>query len=390
MSDSISSGERPIGWYVHLPFCHSKCGYCDFYSLPTQPEWIDRLVDSVGREIVDRHPGRPVRSIFVGGGTPTVLPAEALSAVLKVIPRPNDPRVEFTVEANPSSADELKLDLLRSAGVNRVSFGAQSFFPDELAVLERLHDPVHIAEGVHQARRAGFENVNLDLIYGIPGQTVERWLESLARAVDLGVDHIACYSLMYEEGTALTKRRRQGLVNPCDEEREAEMFERTIEVLGRAGYGQYEISNFARPGRECAHNLIYWRNEEYVGVGPSAVSFIEGVRTKNVPDVRRYAEGILAGESVVGERETLSPEDHARETAIQMLRMLDGIGVAAFGRDTGFDPMTLFAEAIERFVASGHLIVADGNIRLSAAGLPVANRVMIEFLAPAPRTVSLM
>src|SRR5215470_4412830 len=191
--------DRPIGWYLHLPFCTTKCGYCDFYSLPTRGDLIPDLVAAVRREIELRDSGRPIRTVFVGGGTPTVLPAEALRAVLRPISeraRAAGAAVEFTCEANPSSADELKLDLLRACGVNRISFGAQSFDRRELAVLERLHDPVHIGEAVRLARAAGFNNVSLDLIFGIPGQTTASWLESLWRAIELGPDHVSCYGLM--------------------------------------------------------------------------------------------------------------------------------------------------------------------------------------------------
>lgn len=409
------SHVRPVGWYVHLPFCHTKCGYCDFYSVPTQPEAVGELTAAIGTEICRRDPGRPIATVFVGGGTPTVLPAEALETILRAIPRRfAEPHVEFTVEANPSSADELKLDLLRRCGVNRVSFGAQSFHRDELAVLERLHDPVHIPEAVQLARRAGFDNVNLDLIFGVPGQTLERWLDSLMRAIDLGVEHIACYSLMYEDGTALTKRRRMGQIQPIDEEVEAEMYERTIDTLTADGYEHYEISNFARRGRRCRHNLIYWRNEEYVGIGPSAVSYIDGVRSKNVADYRQYIdalEGKASGDNrptrtavvdggitvrslrVLGghpdalavESEKLEGEAHARETAIQMLRLTEGIDVAQFRQRTGFDPLELFDGPIRQFTTGGLIEVTQGSIRLTRRGLLLANRVMQEFLGePVP------
>ncbi|MEE8170199.1 MAG: radical SAM family heme chaperone HemW [Phycisphaerae bacterium] len=366
-----------------MPFCHTKCGYCDFYSLPTRPELIEGLVEAIRREIRQRDPGRPVRSIFVGGGTPTVLPPNALEAVLSAIPKGHDGRsFEFTVEANPSSADELKLELLRRGGANRISFGAQSFHADDLAALERLHDPAQIPEAVRLARTAGFGNVNIDLIFGVPGQTTARWLDSLRRAIDLGVEHISCYALTYEEGTSLTKRLRAGRVTPIDEEVDAAMFEQTIDVLTDAGFEHYEISNFARPGRRCEHNLIYWRNEEYVGVGPSAVSYVDGVRRKNVPDVKRYIDAVLHGaDGLVFETEQLDAEARACETAIQWLRLLDGIEIGEFHRATGFDPLALFHDAIERFVSSGHLEVAADQVRLTRRGLPVANVVMREFLA---------
>ncbi|MCK6455108.1 MAG: radical SAM family heme chaperone HemW [Phycisphaerae bacterium] len=379
---------RPIGWYVHLPYCTTKCGYCDFYSLPTRPEKIPELVTAIQREADARDPHRPIRTVFIGGGTPTVLPAEALRAVLEPIRRrlgePDAGAVEFTCEANPSSADELKLDLLRELGVNRLSLGAQSFNPDELRVLERIHDPAHITEAVRLARRAGFDNVNLDLIFAVPGQTRRSWLDSLNRAMDLAPEHIACYALTFEEGTALTKQKRMNLVRPCDEELEAELFESTIDHLTAAGYEHYEISNFARPGRRCRHNLIYWNNEEYLGLGPSAVSYLDGVRTKNIADVFRFTAAWLNGDDpgdrVVVEREFLDPPHRARETAFQMLRLIEGIRFDDFRRATGYDAPALFSEPIERNVRTGLLERRDGSVRLTRSGLLLANRVMQDFL----------
>ncbi|MFO0973247.1 MAG: radical SAM family heme chaperone HemW [Phycisphaerae bacterium] len=378
----------PVGWYVHLPFCTTKCGYCDFYSLPTQPERIPDLVRALLAELELRNPRRPVQTLFVGGGTPTVLPAEPLQTLLRALFARIDPAdraaLEFTCEANPSSADELKLDLLRDAGVNRVSFGAQSFDENDLRVLERLHDPRHIAEAVALARRAGFDNVSLDLIFGVPGQTLERWLRTLARAVELQPDHLACYGLMYEEGTALTRQRRLGAVAPIDEELEADMFLATRETLTAAGYQQYEISNYARPGRECRHNLIYWNNDEYLGVGPSAVSYLAGVRTKNRPDVRTYIAAWTAnppdGEALVIERESLAPRARAGETAVQMLRMTCGIDRAGFRARCGQDPEERFADAIATHRAAGLLEVDAAGVRLTSRGQLLANRVMVDFL----------
>ena len=381
MPASPSNSKLPdIGWYVHLPFCTTKCGYCDFYSLPTIPAMVGDLVEALRREMEHRDPGRNVKTIFVGGGTPTVLPAEALEAVLRGILRHTGSVEEFTVEANPSSTDELKLGLLRRFGVNRVSFGAQSFYEDELRVLERIHDPRHIFESVAEARRAGFDNINLDLIYAIPGQTLDRWRETLRRAIDLGTEHLSCYGLMYEPNTSLTRLRHQGRIVAADEDLEAEMFELTIDELVGAGFEHYEISNFARPGRRCQANVTYWENREYLGVGPSAVSYLGGVRSKNVPDVRKYVSGMLGGDDVIVESERLDSPARAGETAIQMLRLIDGIDEGRFRAQTGFDARELFAEKISELSGLGLLDVAGDRIRLSRSGLLVANRVMAEFL----------
>lgn len=391
------AAESPpaIGWYVHLPFCTTKCGYCDFYSLPTIPGLIDRLVAAIQAEAQSRDPGRPVETIFIGGGTPTVLPAPALDTILTNIVSHAGPVGEFTVEANPSSTDELKLDLLRRRGVNRVSFGAQSFHPDELVILERIHDPSHIRESVRAARAAGFDNINLDLIYAIPGQTIERWRDNLRRAIDLNTEHLSCYSLMFEPGTALTRLHQQGRISPVDEELEADLFELTIDELIAAGFEHYEISNFARPGRRCQANIIYWENREYLGVGPSAVSFLDGLRTKNVADVRRYVDHFapsrpdaagavaslaLAPDGPVVESERLDPHAHAAETAVQWLRLTEGIDCVAFADRTGLDPRRHFAAAIDQCAPLGLLELTPNRIRLTRRGLLVANRVMSAFL----------
>ncbi|HPF39159.1 MAG TPA: radical SAM family heme chaperone HemW [Phycisphaerae bacterium] len=382
METRIQSSTPPIGWYVHLPFCRTKCGYCDFYSLPTISALIPDLVRVIVGEITARNPNRIVRTIFVGGGTPTELPAENLEELLEAIGRmAGDGVIEWSVEANPTSASELKLDVLRRNGVNRVSFGAQSFFADELATLERIHDPAHIPESIEAARRAGFDNVNLDLIYGIPGQSMARWRESLTRAIDLGTDHLSCYALMYEPGTAMTRFREQGRVTPCDESLEADMFEATIDILAGAGYEQYEISNFARPGRRCEANMIYWRNEEYLGVGPSAVSYLDGERRRNIADVRRYvAQTPSDPNAIVVERETLTPLARAAETAIQMLRLIDGIDRATFASATGYDANALFAGVITEMTSAALIEATPSHVRLTRRGQLLSNYVMRAFL----------
>lgn len=379
----VGDGSAPIGWYVHLPFCSTKCGYCDFYSLPTISTLVDDLIAALRTEMAARDPCRSVEAIFIGGGTPTILPARALDALLESVTRRTGRAAEFTVEANPSSVDELKLDLLRRHGVNRISLGAQSFDPAELAVLQRIHEPRHIFESVRTARAAGFHNLNLDLIYAIPGQTLERWRDTLRRAVDLETEHLSCYALMYEPQTQLTRLRDEGSVRPCNEGLEADMFELTIDELTRHGFEHYEISNFARPGRQCRANRIYWENREYLGIGPSAVSYLNGVRRKNVPDVRRYVEAIGSGadaDAIVVEQERLPPRDRACETAIQMLRLIEGIDVGLFLRLTSYDPRALFAEQIRRFVKLG--LIEDGPkaIRLTRRGLLVADRIMAAML----------
>jgi oxygen-independent coproporphyrinogen-3 oxidase len=371
----------PIGWYVHLPFCRSKCGYCDFYSLPTIPELLDGFVRSITLEMAIRDPGRRVETAFIGGGTPTELPADALGAVLAAVAERVGRPAEWTVEANPASGKATVFEMLRRRGVDRLSIGAQSFDARELRFLERIHGPDDIGESVRAARFAGFGNLSLDLIYAIPGQSLDSWRSTLGRVLDLGVEHLSCYALTYEDDTPLARLRQQGRIAPCDESLEIDMFELTIEQLSAAGFEHYEISNFARPGRRCLANLVYWQNREYVGFGPSAVSYLDGVRTKNVPDVHRYVELMSAGaDAIIIERERLGPRRRACETAVQMLRLTDGIDAGVFRSMSGFDAHVLFAEPIRRFSGTGLLSSTDEAIRLTPRGMLLANRVMAEFL----------
>lgn len=373
--------QAPIGWYVHVPFCRRKCGYCDFYSVPTVPALVDGLIHAVRKELALRNPGRPVDAIFVGGGTPTALPHAALRSVLEALSAAAGTVAEFTVEANPSTAAETALHLLRETGANRLSLGAQSFNDDELTTLERTHASRQIGESFAAARAAGFDNVNLDLIFAIPGQTVDSWRDTLRHALDLGPEHLSCYGLTYEPGTPLTDLRDQGRIAACGETLEAELFETTLDILPAAGYEHYEISNFAKPGMRCRANLIYWENREYLGLGPSAVSYLDGVRRRNVPDVEAYVRLMASDPArIVVEAETLDPLRRACETAIQMLRMTDGIDLARFLRQTGHDARRLFAEPIARFTRLGLMHATPRTVRLTRQGIMVANRILSDLL----------
>jgi len=376
------------GLYVHVPFCETKCGYCDFYSVPLGDRQTGPLVRAIVRELEQREStvGGPFHTIFVGGGTPTLLPRDSLELLFERLGEVarRDGVVEFSVEANPATVDEAKVQLLVEAGVNRMSFGGQSFHQRELDVLERLHSPEEIAPGIQLAREGGIERINLDLIFGIPGQTQASWRESLHRAVDLGVGHLACYGLTYEPGTPLTAQLHEGKLAPCDNDLEADLYLLALEYLESCGFAQYEISNFAKPGCRCVHNLIYWSNEPYVGVGPSAASYIDGARFKNVPHIETYIGDVDNGRHPWREEERLSGPERAGETAMVQLRVNCGIDVTAFEKSVGLDPLELYAEQIREHGAAGLLEYTRGHIRLTKAGRLLADRVIRDFL-PAPK-----
>ena len=376
--------------YVHVPFCRTICGYCDFYSIVYRPELAERLVAALLAELDRWHQrlaGR-VRTIFVGGGTPTTLPPTLLGRLLEALAALRDPHatLEFTVEANPATVDDAVATVLQQAGVTRVSIGAQSFDPAELRVLDRLHEPQQVGQTVAAVRAAGIGQVNLDLIFAIPGQRLEGWLASLRQALALQPEHLSCYCLSYEPGTPLHRRLLAGRVGRHDEDAEADLLEATIETLTAAGYEHYEISNYARPGCACQHNLTYWRNEHYVGIGPSAAGYVDGVRYRNVPDARAYVEAIEAGRDPAIEREPRSLDDQMRETMMLSLRLREGVSRARFRQRFGVDPCERFAGPVRQFVGLGLLEVCGQAIRLTRRGMLVADSVIAEFLAARDET----
>ncbi|MCH8805556.1 MAG: radical SAM family heme chaperone HemW [Planctomycetes bacterium] len=370
--------------YVHVPFCHTLCGYCDFYSQVIDRRSVAPLVDALLLELQQLAAEHEIaiETLFVGGGTPTTLPPEELSRLLRALeslPRGED-TLEFTVEANPATVNSEIAGVLARHAVNRVSIGAQSFDPSELRVLERIHAPKQVVDTVAACRAAGIERINVDLIFGVPGQSLAAWESNLERVLELRTEHLSCYGLTYERGTPLFRQLQQGLVRRVDAEVEAEMYETTIDRLGAAGFGHYEISNFARPGRECRHNLRYWHNQTYAGIGPAAAGFVRGLRYKNVPDTAEYVRAIQAGRSPRIEHERLTLDRTARETAMLELRLIEGIDRRCFAERFGHDPMDLFRDAVAKHVELELLAVDEHALRLTRAGLLLADSVIADFL----------
>lgn len=370
--------------YLHVPFCRHLCGYCDFYSQVLDPGLAPRFVDAALLELAGYTHWQALflDTIYVGGGTPTVLPPGQLGHLLgglrQLAAQGED--LEFTVEANPATISEVIAEILIAAGVNRVSIGAQSFDASELRTLDRTHQPAEVSQTVETCRRLGIRQINLDLIFGIPGQTLDSWCRSLEAALALGPDHVSCYGLTYEPGTPLWQRLQAGLVTRMDEDLEAEMYETALDTLPEAGLVHYEISNFARPGAGCRHNLRYWRNEPYLGIGPAAAGYLDGVRYKNVADVAGYVQAVEDGRSPRSEQERLPPDRRARETAMLELRLTAGIDREDFRRRFSREPLEMFSDAIERHIAGGLLAVDQASIRLTRAGLLVADTVIADFL----------
>jgi oxygen-independent coproporphyrinogen-3 oxidase len=321
-----------LGLYVHIPFCRQRCHFCAFYLELHREAAANAFLGAVRTELrryagEPSMGGRPVGSVYLGGGTPTVLAADQLTGILASLREsfPLHSECEITVEAHPGTVTEAYLSVLRGVGVTRLSFGAESMQDAELIPIGRPGDCLETVAAVAAARRAGFTNINLDLMYGLPGQTVESWKRTLSACCELFPTHLSCYALTVEDGTRLAHDIRRKRLPPLDESAQIEMDEAAQRVLAEAGYVRYEISNYARPGFECRHNLLYWTQGEYLGIGPSAQSFVGGVRFGNIAGLAAYEAALAQGCLPIEERTELSPQEQLRDAVIFGLRLERGI-----------------------------------------------------------------
>lgn len=371
----------PRSAYVHIPFCAHHCGYCDFAVAVGQDRRIENYTEALIREISGVGAPQPVDTLFFGGGTPTHLSATQLENLIGQVLRwlPLRPGHEFSVEANPSTLDDDKIKVLAEHGVNRISLGAQSFHPHLLRVLERDHQPAEVSRAFERTRRR-IPNVSLDLIFGVPSQTLAHWQSDLRQALALQPNHLATYGLTYEKGTRLWKQRRQGIVQPLDEETELAFFTEAMDTLEHAGFEQYEISNFALPGFCCRHNQVYWANEAHFGFGMGAASYAEGLRRINTRDLGAYLKKVMAGEPTHFQSETLLPRERALETIGVQLRRREGILRSAFEAQTDFDLDELVKPVLLRLIDLG-LLEDDGpSVRLTRRGKCLADAVITELM----------
>ncbi|MCA9080027.1 MAG: radical SAM family heme chaperone HemW [Planctomycetaceae bacterium] len=370
--------------YVHVPFCVHRCGYCDFTVVAGRDDLIGPFLDALELELQTQlgEPA-PVSTIFIGGGTPTYLAPHELRRLLAMLAAwlTLEPLGEFSVEANPAGLDPERMEVLREFGVNRISLGVQSFHQPTLQVLERDHTPDLVGLVCDNLRHHGFDNLALDLIYGVPGQSMANWEETVQLALELRPEHLSTYGLTFEKGTTYWGRLLRGELNRIDEELERSMYGHVMDILPRVGLDQYELSNFAVAGRECRHNQVYWRSEPYYGFGPGAAGFDGTTRRMNHRSVHTWLKRIRAGESPVTETEQLDRELAAREAVMLGLRQVRGIDLAEFRYRYHYDVRSLSAAAYDRFITSGWLQERSGLLQLTKEGRFVADTVMSEFLA---------
>ncbi|MBB6051488.1 radical SAM family heme chaperone HemW [Armatimonas rosea] len=370
--------------YLHIPFCSRKCGYCDFNAYSGYKDGTKaRYVEALCREIAAAGEGSALQTIFFGGGTPTNLEAPALVQILSTVKShftvASD--AEISLEANPSDADLPYLETLRAAGFNRISFGVQTFNDSLLKLIDREHSGEAARQAIVHARAAGFENLSLDLMFGLPRQTVSDFERTLETALTLDIPHLSIYGLIVEEGTPFFARRERGKLPLPEESAEAAMFSRALEKTQAAGLARYEISNYARPGFACRHNRVYWRNEPYFGLGAGATGYLDGVRRVNIRRPSAYIDAALAGRELALETETLSAEETMGETMMLGLRLVEGVSLNDFAARFGVRAEQHWAPTIAELVAQGLLEHTPTHLRLTEPkGLFLASEAMAKFI----------
>ncbi|MBR0410327.1 MAG: radical SAM family heme chaperone HemW [Eubacterium sp.] len=396
--------------YIHIPFCVRKCGYCDFLSFPCGEEMrgrycrslieeIKRTAEAIGSQTADAKrtaealrksetncpgTGQAVETVFFGGGTPSLLAPDQITAVMTCIRSEFslNEDAEISLEANPGTMDEARLYSWRENGINRLSIGLQSTRDDLLKTLGRIHSFQDFSRNYQLARRAGFDNINIDIMSALPGQTLSDYCDTLKVVTDFCPEHISSYSLIIEEGTPLSRDKRLLDLLP-DEETDRKMYEKTKEVLGKKGYGRYEISNYALAGKECRHNRGYWEGVPYLGFGLGAFSYFGHARFSNGTDIHRYLERPYLPFRERADYEEQTREQEMEDRMIFGLRMMKGVSRTKFAEEFGLDLETLYGRQIRKFQEMGLLEISGDRIRLTDAGIDVSNRVFEEFLLEA-------
>lgn len=381
----VEMENNSVGLYIHFPFCKRKCFYCDFPSYSGKEHFMDEYLGSVKKEIdgIKEHiQNRCVNTVFWGGGTPTLFHGEKLASLLDYCRDSFSLSIdaEITTEANPETIDKHKLKTLRDSGVNRISFGMQAGQDKHIKKLGRLHDIEDVRRSVSWAKQVGYDNINLDLMFGLPKQTINDWMETLSMAVDMGVEHISTYGLIIEEDTPFYMLEKEGNLHIPHEDIERQMYYSAIQYLQGKGYIQYEISNFAKPGKECKHNLIYWNNKEYLGIGSSAHSSLNGQRWYNYMDITQYIDKINKTQTPVEKCHRIDIEEQRFETIMMGLRLIEGINKKNFYNRFGNSLGYYYGEAIDYLKKTGMLIETQENIRLTNKGIDLQNSVLLEFM----------
>ena len=382
MKNNMADMNRgPLGLYLHFPFCVRKCRYCDFLSFPSDEAGREAYLQRLKKEIIvrgEKYQDYSIETLFIGGGTPSLMTGQQLTELLDTVRTAFhvSPSGEWTMECNPGTTDAETLKIYRAAGINRLSFGLQSMNDEELKYLGRIHTAKQFLDNYQAARKAGVENINIDLMSAIPDQTYEGWIHNLRTVAGLDPEHISAYSLIIEEGTPFASRT----LNLPDEDAEYNMYEATAQILREYGFEQYEISNYAKKGRECRHNVGYWIRQDYLGFGLGASSLYGKERFANTQDMKKYLENSRTPEKIREKEPPLTREDEMAEFMFLGLRMTRGISKAEFERQFGSEIDAIYGDVLRKYKSMGLLLEEKGRIFLSREGIHVSNSVMADFL----------
>ena len=373
-----------ISLYIHIPFCAQKCLYCDFPSFARKDHLRKAYIEALNKEIIslrEKHNNLEINTIFIGGGTPSVLEANELECLLKEVAKLNMAKeVEYSMECNPGNLTEEKLEVMKKYGVNRISMGLQAKQDNLLKGLGRIHNYKTFKENFLLAKKVGFNNINVDLMFGLPNQSLNEWEETLREIISLEPAHISAYSLIIEEGTAFYNLYENDKLKLPTEEEERKMYHLAKRILEENGFNQYEISNYAKEGKECRHNLAYWNMDNWIGVGSAAASYINGKRIKNISSVEEYINSIKDKGEAVEEIINNSKNDNMEEFMFMGLRKINGIDENEFKNRFSMNINDVYGEILNKYIGEGLLIRESGRIFLSEKGIEISNVIMADFL----------
>lgn len=373
-----------ISLYIHIPFCAQKCLYCDFPSFARKDHLRKAYIEALNKEIIslrEKHNNLEINTIFIGGGTPSVLEADELEYLLEEVAKLNMAKdIEYSMECNPGNLTEEKLEVMKKYGVNRISMGLQAKQDNLLKGLGRIHNYKTFKENFLLAKKVGFNNINVDLMFGLPNQRLNEWEETLREIISLEPAHISAYSLIIEEGTAFYNLYENDKLKLPTEEEERKMYHLAKKILEENGFNQYEISNYAKEGKECRHNLAYWNMDNWIGVGSAAASYINGKRIKNINSVEEYINSINEKGEAVEEIINNSKNDNMEEFMFMGLRKINGIDENEFKNRFSMNINDVYGEILNKYIGEGLLIRESGRIFLSEKGIEISNIIMADFL----------
>lgn len=370
-----------VGLYIHIPFCKSKCMYCDFCSYSGKDNMMIEYAHALNKEILLALKGRSIDTVFIGGGTPTYFCLEAWEIISHSLKELNiNNMVEFTVECNPGTIDSEKLKLLKKIGVNRISVGLQAWQERLLKSIGRIHSREEFIDCFNMVRAHGFDNINVDIMFGLPGQSLSDLKETIEEVAKLNPEHISCYSLIVEEDTPFGRLYEKGELKLPDEDLERKMYDEAVRLLNEKGYKQYEISNFSKSGLQCKHNIKYWKAEEYIACGVAAHGYVDGVRYRNEENIKKYIKEINESGLSVVESYKNSKKDDIEEFMFMGLRMTEGVSEDEFYNRFGLSLWELYEEVIKKFIKLDYLEHKDGHLSIKPQALGISNSIMCEFI----------